>query len=145
MESFVGQRQRNADEIGFGQQGIQVTAAGIKTLLCFFMSAAGVIQHRHAEAEMSALRQRQTNTTHAEDADSFVVHVNAKPVCPDAALPFAGLHSIGHFYHATSCRQNQAHDGVGDGFSQHGWGVHQQHVMGIKRVNVEIIVTDGNG
>ncbi|MNM99766.1 hypothetical protein D3C81_1123350 [compost metagenome] len=109
------------------------------------MRAAGVIQHRHAEAEVRTLRQRQANSAHPENADGFMMYIDAEPVGPNAALPLAGLYPFGHFHHPARCRQHQTHDGIGDGFGQHGRGMHQQHVMGIKRVDVEIVVTDGNG
>ncbi|MNZ63287.1 hypothetical protein D3C78_814320 [compost metagenome] len=104
-----------------------------------------MVDHRHAETEVRTLCQCQPDPPHTEDADGFMVHVDAKPVRPDTALPFAGFHPLGDFHYPARCRQHQTHDGIGDGFGQHGRGMHQQHVMGIKRVDVEIVVTDGNG
>ena len=74
-----------------------------------------------------------------------MVHVDAEPVRPDAAAPFAGLDPFRHFHHPARCRQHQTHDGVGDGFGQHRRGVHQQHVMRVERLDVEVVVADGNG
>ena len=109
------------------------------------MCTACVVQHRHAKAKMRALRQRQADAAHAEDADGFMMHVNAVPVRPDAALPFPCLDPLGHLDHPACGGQYQAHDGIGHGFGQDGWGMHQQHPVGVERCNVKVVITDGYG
>lgn len=74
-----------------------------------------------------------------------MMHIVAKPVRTDAFGPLPGLHAVGHLNHPTRGAQYQGHYGIGDGFGQHGRGVHQQHLTRIQRLDVEVIVTDGNG
>ena len=109
------------------------------------MLAAGVVENGHAEARVGALGKRHPDTPHTDDAEGFMVHIVAKPVRTDAFGPLAGLHAVSHFNHPTRGAQYQRHNGIGDGFGQYGRGVHQQHFTRIQRIDVEIIVADGNG
>ena len=67
MVGLFAQGQDQADEIGFLQQGIEIAIAGVEALFRLRMLAARVIQDRHAEPEVGALRQRHTDAAHADD------------------------------------------------------------------------------
>ncbi len=67
MMGLFAQGQDQADKIGFLQQGIKIAIACVETFLRLRMLAARVIQDRHAEPEVGALRQRHADAAHADD------------------------------------------------------------------------------
>ena len=67
MVGLFAQGQDQADKIGFLQQGIEIAIAGVEALFCLRMLAARVVQDRHAEPEVGALRQRHADAAHADD------------------------------------------------------------------------------
>jgi hypothetical protein len=94
---------------------------------------------------VGALRQRHPDTAHADDTQRFMVHIAAEPVRTDAFRPLARFHAVSHFHHPTRGAQHQRHHRIGDGFGQHGRGMHQQHFARIQRIDVEVVIADGNG
>jgi hypothetical protein len=73
-----------------------------------------------------------------------MVHVAAEPVRANALRPFARFHALRHFHHPTGGAQHQRHHRIGDGFGQHGRGMHQQHLAGVQRLDVEVVIANGN-
>ena len=68
MVSLFAQGQDQADKVSLLQQGIEIAIAGIEAFFRLRMLATRVIQDRHAEPEVGALRQRHTDAAHADDA-----------------------------------------------------------------------------
>ena len=74
-----------------------------------------------------------------------MVYVGAEPVWPNALRPLARFDALRHFHHPAGGAQHQRNDRVGDGLGQHGRGMHQQHPAGVQRLDVEVVIANGNG
>ncbi len=104
------------------------------------MLAAGVVEDFHTEAKVGALRQCHPDTSHAENTQRFMVHVDAELRRTDALLPVARFDPGIQFRHPTRGAQYQRHHGVRHGFGQHGRRVHQHHVTLIQRFYIKIVI-----
>ena len=74
-----------------------------------------------------------------------MVYIRAEPVRTNALRPFTRFDALRHFHHPARGAQHQRHDRIGDGLGQHGRGMHQQHPAGVQRLDVEVVIANGNG
>ena len=101
-----------------------------------------MIQHGHAKTKMPALRQCFTNPAHADNTQGFAMHIVAKMLGADVALPLPGTNHIGQLDHPPCGGKDQCKTGVGRGFGQYVGGVAQENAAPVKVV--QVIVVDAN-
>ena len=74
-----------------------------------------------------------------------MVHVAAEPVRANALRPLARFDALRHFHYPARGAQHQRHDRIGDGLGQYGRGMHQQHPASVQRLDVKVVIANGNG
>ncbi len=135
-------RQHEHDVIGLHEQRRLRHVFGVELGLDLGRDArAVVIDHAHAEAARAA-RERLADAAHAEHAERRAVNVRAEKAVVRPLAPLPRAQPVLGFGDPPRGRHHQRPAEIGRRLGQHVGRVGAEHVRGVERADVEVVVAD---